>query len=158
MPTAFALVVLAHCLDYCRIGVRRVEIVRSTTSGYGAIKIASLGAVFSFIGFSHVPRSRATLSAILTADLRFNLAECVRAMLRGDCHELPAVRVAAIDFVQTAGRIAGPTDDGSTCENIVDERSRLGAVKQAGARFNFQSNSHDPLSFIDGARDQTDLS
>src|SRR5262245_14170512 len=71
MPTAFGLVVLAHCLDYCRIGVRRVEIIRSTTSGSGAIKIASLGAIFSFIGFSYVPRSRVTLSAILTADLRF---------------------------------------------------------------------------------------
>src|SRR5262245_26229834 len=77
-------------------------------------------------------------------------------MFRGDCQQLPAVRVAAIDFVKTAWRIAGSTDDGSAGENIVDERSGLGAVKQAGARFNFQSNSHGPLSFIDGERDQTE--
>jgi hypothetical protein len=95
------------------------------------------------------------LPATLTADLRFNLAECVRTMLGGNRHELPAVRVAAIYLVQTAWRVAGSTNDRSTRENIVDERSGLSAVKQASARFNFQSNSHDPLSFIDGARDQT---
>ena len=111
---------------------------------------------YSVSSFFRTCRDQATLSAILTADLRFDLAECVGAMLRGDCHELPTVCVAAIYFVQTAWRIAGSTDDGSTRENIVDERSGLGAVKQAGARFNFQSNSHDPLSFIDGARDQTE--
>ena len=76
-------------------------------------------------------------------------------MLGGDCHELPAIRVAAIYFVQTAWRIAGSADDRSTREDIMSQRSGLGAVEQAGARFNFQSKSHDPLSFIDAERDQT---
>jgi 16S rRNA G966 N2-methylase RsmD len=87
------------------------------------------------------------LSAILAADFRFDLKQCVGAMLRSDYHKLPAVRVAAIDFVQTTRRIAGSADNGSTCKNIVHERSGLGAVKQAGARLSFQSNSHDPTFF-----------
>ena len=101
-------------------------------------------------------RSTGELPATLTADFRFDLAECLGAMLGGNRHELPAVRVAAIDFVQTAWGVAGSTNDRSTRENVMDERSGLSAVKQAGARFNFQSNGHDALSFIDGGRDQTD--
>src|SRR5262245_20776881 len=92
-------------------------------------------------------RSTGELPATLTADFRFDLAECLGAMLSGNRHKLPAVRVAAIDFVQTAWRVAGSTNDRSTRENVMDERSGLGAVKQAGARFNFQSNSHDLTLF-----------
>jgi hypothetical protein len=87
------------------------------------------------------------LSATLTADFRFDLRQCVRAMLRGDYHKLLAVLVAAVYFVKTTRRIAGPADDGRTCKNIVHERSGLGAVKQAGARVSFQSNSHDSTLF-----------
>jgi len=69
-------------------------------------------------------------------------------MLRGDYHKLPAVRVAAIYFVQTTRLIAGSADNGSTRKYIVHERSGLGAVKQAGARFSFQIVI-TPFSFID---------
>ena len=66
-------------------------------------------------------------------------------MLGGDPHELLTVRVAAVYFVKTTRwRVAGPADNGSTGENIVYERSRSGAVKQAGARLSFQTNSHEP--------------
>jgi len=70
-------------------------------------------------------------------DLRFDLEQRVRTMLRGDHHELLAVRVTALYFVKTTRWVARPADNGSACENIVHERSGLGAVKQAGARFGF---------------------
>jgi hypothetical protein len=66
-------------------------------------------------------------------------------MTGGDDDEFLAVGVAALDFVKTARRVSGPSDDGSACENIVHERSGLSAVKQAGARLGFQTNSHSPL-------------
>jgi hypothetical protein len=73
----------------------------------------------------------------LTAYFRFDLKEGVRAMSGGDRRELLAVRVAAFYFIKTARRIARPGNYGSAGENIVHERARLGAVKQAGAGFGF---------------------
>ena len=66
-------------------------------------------------------------------DFRFDLSESVGTMLRGKHHEFLAIDFAALDFVKTAGRVARPSDHWSPCENIVHERSGLGAVKQAGA-------------------------
>ena len=56
-------------------------------------------------------------------------------MLRGHSDELLTVGVAAIYFVTAAWRIPDPADNGRAREHIVHERSRLSAVKQAGARF-----------------------
>jgi hypothetical protein len=85
------------------------------------------------------------LSAIVAVHFGFDLKQCVGAMLRGDYHQLPAVRVTAIYFVQTTRRIASPADNGSTGKNVVHDRSGLGAVQQTGARLSFHSNSHDPF-------------
>jgi len=60
-----------------------------------------------------------------------------RTMLGGDLQEFLAVRVTAFDFVETTRRVARPADHGSAGENIVHERSGLGAVKQAGASLGF---------------------
>ena len=76
-------------------------------------------------------------SASLVADFRFDLKQSVRTVLGGDHHEVLAVRVTTLDFVKTTRRVARPADNGSACENIVHERSGLGAVKQAGARLGF---------------------
>ena len=76
-------------------------------------------------------------SASLMIDFRFDLTECVGTMLRGDHHEFLAIDVAALYFVKTAGRVSRPSDNRSPCENVVHERSGLGAVKQAGARLGF---------------------
>ena len=76
-------------------------------------------------------------SARLTIDFRFNLKQGVGTMLGGDDHEFLAVGVAALDFVKTTRRVSRPSDNGSACENIVHERSGLGAVKQTGARLGF---------------------
>jgi hypothetical protein len=76
-------------------------------------------------------------SANLMIDFRFDLAERVGTMLRGDPHELLAIELAALDFVKTAGGIPRPSDNRSACQNIVHERSWLGAVKQACARLGF---------------------
>ena len=80
--------------------------------------------------------------------MRFDLEQRVRTMRGGDHHEVLAVRVTTLDFVKTTRRVARPADNGRACENIVHERSGLGAVKQAGARFSFQIVI-TPLSFID---------
>jgi hypothetical protein len=85
--------------------------------------------------FTLIPRL--PLSASPTAKFRFDLQQRVGAILGGDHHELLTVRVTAVYFVKTSRRIAGPADDWCTRENIVHERSRLGAVKQAGARLSF---------------------
>jgi hypothetical protein len=85
--------------------------------------------------FTLIPRL--PLSAIPTAKFRFDLQQGVGAILGGDPHELLTVRVTAVYFVKTSRRIAGPADDWRTRENIVHERSGLGAVKQAGARLSF---------------------
>ena len=77
------------------------------------------------------------LSASPTAELRFDLQQGVGAILGGDHYELLTVRVTAVYFVKTSRRVAGPADNGRTRENIVHERSGLGAVEQAGARLNF---------------------
>ena len=87
------------------------------------------------ITFTLIPRL--PLSASPTAELRFDLQQGVGAILGGDYHELLTVRVTAVYFVKTSRRIAGPADDWRTRENIVHERSGLGAVKQAGARLSF---------------------
>jgi len=58
-------------------------------------------------------------------------------MLGGDDHELLAVRVTALYFIKTTRRVARPADNGRARENIVHERSGLGAVKQAGTRLGF---------------------
>jgi hypothetical protein len=76
-------------------------------------------------------------SASLTTDFRFDLEHGVWTMLGGDHHELLAVRVTALFFVKTTRRVPRPADNGSARENIVHERSGLGAVKQAGARLGF---------------------
>ena len=73
----------------------------------------------------------------MTADFRFDLMEGVRTIPGGDRRELLAVGVAALYFIKTARRVAKPGDHGSASENIVHERARFGAVKQAGARFRF---------------------
>jgi hypothetical protein len=77
--------------------------------------------------------------------------ECVRTIPGGDRRELLAVRVAALYFIKTARRVARPGDDGSSGENIVHEGARLGAVKQAGARFGFYTKSHawDHANFME---------
>jgi hypothetical protein len=83
------------------------------------------------------------LSAIVAFHFGFDLKQGVRAMLRGDIHKLSAVGITAIYFIQTAGRIAGPADNGRTGENVVHDRSGLRAVKQTGPRLSFDSNSHE---------------
>jgi hypothetical protein len=70
-------------------------------------------------------------------DFCFDLTECVGTMLGSHDHEFLAIDVAALDFVKTAGRVSRPSNNRSPCKNIVHERSGLGAVKQAGARFGF---------------------
>jgi hypothetical protein len=80
---------------------------------------------------------RLPLSASPPAKFRFDLQQGVGAILGGDHHELLTVRVTAVDFVKTSRRIAGSADDWRTRENIVHERSGLGAVEQAGARLSF---------------------
>jgi hypothetical protein len=70
-------------------------------------------------------------------DFRFDLAERVGTVLRGNHHEFLAIDLAALDLVKTAGRVSRPSDNRSPCEDIVHERSGLGAVKQAGARLGF---------------------
>jgi len=80
--------------------------------------------------------------AAMTADFCFELLEGVRTMPGGDRCELLAVGIAALYFIKTARRIARPGDYGSAGENVVDERARLSAIKQAGARFGFYTNSH----------------
>jgi hypothetical protein len=77
------------------------------------------------------------LSASLMIDFRFDFKQGVGTILGGDDHEFLAIGIAALDFVKTAGRVSRPSDNRSACENIVHERSRLGAVKQASARFGF---------------------
>jgi hypothetical protein len=81
--------------------------------------------------------ARLPLSASPTAKFRFDLQQGVGTILGGDPHELLTVGVAAVYFVKTSRRIARPADDWRTRENIVHERSGLGAVKQAGARLSF---------------------
>jgi hypothetical protein len=81
-------------------------------------------------------------SASLTADFRFDLMEGVRTIPGGDRRELLAVRVAALYFIKTARRVARPGDYRSAGENIVHERARLGAVKQASAGFGLYTKSH----------------
>jgi hypothetical protein len=76
-------------------------------------------------------------SASLTTDFRFDLEHGVGTMRGGDHQELLAIRVTALYFVKTTRRVARPADHGSSRENIVHKRSRLGAVKQAGARLGF---------------------
>lgn len=53
------------------------------------------------------------LSASLTGDFRFDLTQSAGAVLRGDGPELLTIRVAAVYFVETTRRVAGPADDGS---------------------------------------------
>src|ERR671923_566241 len=79
-------------------------------------------------------------AASLSVDLRFDLMEGFRTMAGGDLHEFLAVGVTALYFVKAARRIAGPTNNGSACENLVHGRAGLGAVKQASARLGFQTN------------------
>jgi len=74
---------------------------------------------------------------MLAADFRFDLKQGVRTILGGDRRELLAIGVAALYFIKTARRIARSGDYRSAGENIVHERARFGAVKQAGARFRF---------------------
>ena len=69
----------------------------------------------------------------LMIDFRFDLTKH-GTMLRS---KFLSIDVAALDFVKTAGRVSRPSDNRSPCEDIVHERSRLGAVKQAGARLGF---------------------
>jgi hypothetical protein len=87
------------------------------------------------ITFTRIPRL--PLSASPTTKFRFDLPQGVGAILGGDHYELLTVRVTAVDFVKTSRRIARPADNGCTRENVVHERSGLGAVKQAGARLSF---------------------
>jgi hypothetical protein len=72
----------------------------------------------------------------LMIDFRFDLTKR-GTMLRSNHHKFLAIDVAALDFVKTAGRVSRPSNNRSPCKNIVHERSGLGAVKQAGARFGF---------------------
>jgi hypothetical protein len=104
-----------------------------------------------------MPRFLSKLSAIVAFHFGFDFKQGVRAMLRRDNHKLLAVRVTAIYFIQTTGRIAGPADNGRTGKNVVHDRPGLGAVKQTGPRFSFHSNSHGPGFFIDAGRDQTPI-
>jgi hypothetical protein len=68
--------------------------------------------------------------------------EGFRTMPGGDLHEFLAVRVIALYFVKATRRIAGPANNGSTGENLMHGRAGLRAIKQAGARLGFQTNSH----------------
>jgi hypothetical protein len=56
-------------------------------------------------------------------------------MFGGHSDELLTIGVAAVYFVKPSWRIARPADNRRAREHIVHERSRLSAVKQAGARF-----------------------
>ena len=76
-------------------------------------------------------------SSSLMIDFRFDLTERVGTMLRGHRHEFLTIDLAALDFVETAGRVSRPSDNRSPCKNVVHERSGLGTVKQAGARLGF---------------------
>jgi len=58
------------------------------------------------------------LSASLV-NLRFYLRQGVGAKLGGNLRKLLTVQVTAVYLVKTMRRIAGPSDDGRTFENIV---------------------------------------
>jgi hypothetical protein len=95
------------------------------------------------------------LSATRASKLRFDFRQGVRAKLRGDSQEFLTVRVAAIYLIKTTRCITGSADNGRAFEDIVYERSWLGAVKQAGARLGFQTNHHIVNLLMDVWRDQT---
>jgi hypothetical protein len=44
----------------------------------------------------------------------------IRAMLGGDLEKLLTVRVAAVEFVKTTGRVARSTDNRSAREHVVN--------------------------------------
>jgi hypothetical protein len=70
-------------------------------------------------------------------DFRFDFTKRVGTMLQSNHHKFLAIDLAALDFIKTAGRVSRPSYNGSACQDIVHERSWLGAVKQAGARLGF---------------------
>ena len=57
----------------------------------------------------------------LMIDFRFDLTKH-GTMLRS---KFLSIDVAALDFVETAGRVSRPSDKRNPCEDIVHERSRL---------------------------------
>ena len=84
----------------------------------------------------------AWLAAALPADFRFDLLERLGAKLLSDRHQLLAIRIAAVYFVKTARRIAGPSDNRGAKKRVVDERAGVGPVEQAGAGSGCQTNGH----------------
>jgi hypothetical protein len=70
-------------------------------------------------------------------DFRFDLTKRIGTMLGSNHHKFLTIDLAALDFVKTSGWVPRPSDDRSPCEDIVHQRSRLSAVKQAGSRLGF---------------------
>jgi len=72
----------------------------------------------------------------------FDLTQCLGTIPRGDRQELLTVGAAAVYLVKPTRRVAGSADHRSARKNIVDERSGLAAVKQAGAPVSSQTDNH----------------
>jgi hypothetical protein len=68
----------------------------------------------------------------LLAELGLDLSQSVGTIFTCHSHELLTIGIAAVDFIETAGRIPRSADDWRACENIVHEGSRFGTVKQTG--------------------------
>ena len=84
----------------------------------------------------------------------FDLTQCLGTIPRGDRQELLTLGAAAVYLVKPTRRVAGSADHRSARKNIVDERSGLAAVKQAGAPVSSQTNNHAPV-YIDHCRHET---
>ena len=76
------------------------------------------------------------------ADRCFDLTQCLGTIPRGDRQELLTVGAAAVYLIKPTRRVARSADHRSARKNIVDERSGLAAVKQAGAPVSSQTNNH----------------
>jgi len=72
----------------------------------------------------------------------FDLTQCLGTIPRGDRQELLTLGAAAVYLVKPTCRVAGSADHGRARKNIVDERSGLAAVKQAGAPVSSQTDNH----------------
>ena len=72
----------------------------------------------------------------------FDLTQCLGTIPRGDRQELLTLGAAAVYLVKPTRRVAGSADHGRARKNIVDERSGLAAVKQAGAPVSSQTDNH----------------
>jgi hypothetical protein len=80
--------------------------------------------------------------AVLLTDSRPDFRDSVGTEFRGDAQEFLTVRIAALSFIKTARWITGPGDNGRAGEHVMHDRSRLGAIEQAGTRLGCQTKDH----------------